>query len=179
MLIALGIPPVLMPRSSDLPAQDLPVYGGTGGASFVRSCGSGKVLTGFTYRSAEVIDALQLLCRPVNSDGTLGSQSIVGSWVGGGGGTQDTKSCGAGQVVTGAKIFHGWYVDRMVLVCRQWHPSTRGIATKVAATSVVIGGSSSADNHTEVCEARTQPVRGIRGREASFIDAIGFFCDEP
>ena len=179
LLLALGLPPVLMTRWVDLPTQFLPVYGGTGGASFQRSCGSGKVLTGFTFRSASVIDALQILCRPVNSDGTLGAETVVGSWAGGGGGTQDTKRCSAGSVVTGAKIYHGWYVNRMELICRQWLPATRGIATKVPATTVAIGGPTSADNHGEFCEAPTQPVRGIKGREASFIDAVGFFCDEP
>ena len=179
MLVALGFAPALMTRSVDLAAQYLPTYGGTGGTSFQRSCGAGKVLTGFTFRSASVVDAVQILCRPVDSDGNLGPETVVGSWAGGGGGTQNTRRCATGAVVTGASIYHGWYVDRIGLFCRAWIPATRQFSLKGSPTVVFVGPPTSADLNTDVCESASQPVRGIRGREASFIDAIGFICDEP
>src|SRR3954470_16189159 len=88
--------------ATDLPTQKLPVYGGSGGTAFERSCGAGMVLTGFRYRSGFFVDALGLLCRPVNADGKLGSETTVGTLAGGGGGTSKSVSCPAGSVVASA-----------------------------------------------------------------------------
>jgi hypothetical protein len=81
--------------------------------------------------------------------------------------------------VTGAKIYHGWYVDRIALLCRTWIPTTRQFLLKGEAAVVYVGPATSADLNGEACEDPRQPVRSIRGREAAFIDAIGFVCDEP
>ena len=47
----------LLPRlaltSSDLPPQNLPILGGTGGTAFSRDCGAGRVLSGVRYRSED------------------------------------------------------------------------------------------------------------------------------
>jgi hypothetical protein len=166
--------------TTDLAAQVLPVLGGSGGTSFSRSCGSGKVLTGFAYRASAVVDGLQLLCRTVGADGRLGTQSTVGSYVGGSGGTQGVASCPLGRVVSIASIRHGWYVDRITLGCRKWDPSARRWLTDAqgGVEILAIGGIGGTEN-TEECESTRQPVRAIRGRAASFIDAIGLTCDEP
>jgi hypothetical protein len=168
------------PAPADLPAQTLPVFGGTGGSTFSRSCGSGKVLTGLQYRASAVVDALALLCRPVGADGRLGTQSAVGSYVGGTGGTQGVAACPSGRVVAVASIRHGWFVDRITLGCRKWDFNTRRWLTDAqgGVEIVTIGGIGGTDNISE-CESTRQPVRSIRGRAASFVDAIGFTCDEP
>jgi hypothetical protein len=58
-------------RPSDLPPQYLPVYGGSGGTAFTKDCGSGYVLTGLRYRSSLLVDAIGIMCRPVNANGSL------------------------------------------------------------------------------------------------------------
>ena len=178
LAVACGVIP-LSASSPALPAQLLPVYGGADGTAFTRSCGTGKVLTGLRFRDGLLVDAVGLLCRPVNANGTLGSETTVGTLVGGSGGTSGTVSCGSSGVVTGGTIKHGSYVSFVSLRCRVWETSSRSF-TSVGATGGSFGsvGTPGAMNE-EACEARTQPVTGMRGRSHSLVDAIGFICDEP
>jgi hypothetical protein len=169
----------LVPRSApDLSAQYLPVYGGSGGAAFTRSCGSGKVLTGIRYRAGMSIDAIGLLCRQVLADGSLGSESTVGTLVGGGGGTAGSDSCPAGTVITGGRIHYGTYVDAVSLYCHTWDKATRtssGPLQGYAGTGRVAFSTSA----SAICEQKSQPMVALRGREASMVDALGFICNEP
>jgi hypothetical protein len=160
-----------------LPPQYLPIYGGGGGNSYTRSCGAGKVLTGFTYRSGMLIDAIGVQCRPVLSNGSLGPQS-TGTLVGGSGGTTATRSCAADRVVTSLKIYYGSWINEIRITCRLWNPSTRKFGGTETYASV---GPQSLPDHTstETCESDTQPGNGIRGRAANAVDAIGMICDEP
>lgn len=168
----------LLPRHApDLPAQLLPVYGGSGGTAFSRDCGAGKVMSGLRFRSGLVLDAVGLLCRPVNADGTLGAETTVGTLTGGGGGTSFTVSCTSGRVVQGANIFYGAFVDGVQLLCRDWSAATRTVSS--SGGYFPMAGRSSGNQAREVCEEPTQPARAIRGRSASLVDAIGFICNEP
>lgn len=164
-------------RAPDLPAQYLPVNGGSGGAPFTRSCGAGKVLTGLRYRTGLSIDAIGLLCRQVGADGSLGTESTVGTMAGGGGGTSGSTSCPAGSVVRLARIYYGTYVDGVLLHCMQWQKSTRSMGAVAAVRT--FGRTAFNTGQTSQCEADTQPVVAIRGRAAGFVDALGIICDEP
>jgi hypothetical protein len=184
LLLALSLgmfsPASLQP--GNLPPQQLPVYGGSGGTAFSRNCGAGKVLTGLRARSGAMVDAVGILCRPVLSNGSLGPESTVGTLAGGGGGASETANCGLGQVVTSAKIKDGGtlqpYVRRIAFRCRAWDRNSRKVTGSESAAHVINQSDSDAGND-ERCEAPTQPANGIRGRAASFVDAIGFICDEP
>ena len=166
-------------RSTQLPQQLLPVYGGAGGTSFSRSCGVGKVLTGLRFRAGLLVDAVGLLCRPVSATGTLGSESTVGTLVGGSSGTSGTVSCATGSVVIGAGIRHGSYVDALRLNCRRWQASERKFDAVGGFTNTIGNSLSIAASDAEQCASVTQPAIGIRGRSHSLVDAIGFICDEP
>jgi hypothetical protein len=185
LLLTLGwsVLAIVPARAIDYPAQPLPVYGGTGGTAFTRSCGADKVLTGLRYRYGILIDAIGLLCRPVNADGTLGSQVSVGTMVGGGGGDAYTMSCPSGEVAMGANFNHGTYVTGMMLHCRRWAPATRTYASSAAggAGHIVNGRGyvSTSRFAEELCERTDQPFVAIRGRAAMFVDAVGFTCNEP
>lgn len=181
MLLALswGTFAVTPLRSTPLPQQLLPVYGGAGGTSFNRSCGAGKVLTGLRYRAGLLVDAVGLLCRAVNANGTLGSESTVGTLVGGSSGTSGTVSCATGSVVVGAAIRHGSYVDALWLNCRTWVASTRRFGTDGRFINAIGNSLSTGAHNEEKCEESTQPAIAIRGRSHSLVDAIGFICDEP
>lgn len=165
-------------RAPDLPEQRLPIYGGSGGTAFSRSCGSGRVLTGVRLRTGLEMDAIGLLCRPVNADGTLGSQTTVGTLAGGGGGTSSIVHCGTGNVVTGARIYYGGFVSAVALQCQAWSASARGFTGAIGGTEVG-GRSVGASRSEERCEASTQPVVAIRGRAEGLVDALGFTCNEP
>lgn len=69
LLSLLGGALVLAPRRApDLPAQLLPVNGGSGGTAYSRDCGAGRVVTGLRMRSALLVDAVGLLCKPVGDE---------------------------------------------------------------------------------------------------------------
>lgn len=164
--------------AADLPPQLLPILGGSGGSSFTRSCGTDKVLSGLQYRAGLVVDAIGVLCRQVLATGALGTQSAVGTLVGGGGGTAGTINCPSGTVVTAAKITFGTYVDDVEIHCRTWYRDLRRWGG--GATEVRIRNVSEAKRHEwQQCESTAQPVVAIRGRARELVDAIGFTCDEP
>jgi hypothetical protein len=178
MALASSALALLPMRAPDLPAQLLPVLGGSGGSAFARSCGAGRVLTGLRVRAGLSLDAIGLLCRPVNADGSLGSESTVGTLAGGGGGTADFDSCPAASVAVGARIFYGTYVDGVILFCHAWDKSTRRFGSS-KVYEVKVGRTTMSTLRTTLCEQPTQPMVALRGREASLVDAVGFICDEP
>jgi hypothetical protein len=165
-----------------LPTQYLPIWGGSGGSGYTRSCGTGKVLTGLQFRVGLVVDAVGVLCRTVQADGTLGSQTTVGTLVGGGGGsTVNLSSCPSGQVVTGARVIFGSFVDGIALECSAWNASARTFGSTVVKRLYIGADVEKPGGNTRgsSCEANTQPAIGIRGRASVVVDAIGLFCDEP
>jgi hypothetical protein len=179
MLVALASTTLaLLPmRSSDLPAQLLPVFGGSGGAAFSRSCGADRVLTGLRFRVGAAVDAIGLLCRPVNANGTLGSQTTVGSMAGGGGGTFGTIACPLNTVVRNGTVFYGSVVDGVRLTCTAWVPDSRSMGAFVRHET--FGRTVANSMGQGFCEALTQPAIAVRGRAGLVVDALGFTCDEP
>ena len=178
LVMAYGMIP-LATSSTALPTQYLPIWGGGGGSGFTRSCGAGKVLTGLQYRAGLVIDAVGVLCRPVQADGKLGSETTVGPLAGGGNGTPDSRSCPGGHVLASSEIVFGSFVNAIRLYCHPWSASSRTFGSNpqfmIARGTSLTGGTLKGN----VCEASTQPAIGIRGRASALVDAIGFFCDEP
>jgi hypothetical protein len=172
---ALALAPI---RATDLPTQLLPVYGGSGGTAFSRNCGDNRVLTGLRFRSGAVIDAVGLLCRPLNADGSLGSETTVGTLAGGGGGTSGVVRCVNNTVVRAAYVAFGSVVDGLKLQCYPWDKTTRAV-TGSLQSQLIVGDLSAPNYEFEACTAKAQPAVGIRGRAGFVVDAIGFTCDEP
>lgn len=137
-------------------------------------------MTGVRYRASFQVDAVGLLCRPVQSDGALGGETEVGSMAGGGGGTFGTRSCPTGKVVTGQIIYYGNLVDGFYIRCRSWVASTRTFGSGSVVPDKIgrIGGAGSSSGSKD-CEAPGQPAMGIHGRAHSLVDALGFTCNEP
>ena len=162
--------------STDLPAQLLPVYGGSGGTAFSRDCGAGRVLTGLRYRSGQLLDAVGLLCRPVLSNGTLAPETTVGTLAGGGGGSSNTVSCPTGKVMVGARIYFGSWVNGVELECPNWNAATR---TRSGSITSLNAANTMGHGESEYCESSAQPAHAIRGRSGGFVDALGMICDEP
>jgi hypothetical protein len=168
--------------ATDQPPQLLPVYGGSGGSSFTHDCGARHALTGLRFRTALVVDAVGILCRPVNADGSLGPESTVGTITGGTGGATGTVSCPAGKVIMAADLSYGSYVSYMALECAPWSASAHTF-THTASTGTGLYVGAVLTPHTgygrEQCESNRQPASGIRGRAGAFVDALGLVCDEP
>ena len=167
------------PLLSDLTPQVFPVMGGSGGSSFSRSCGSGKVLTGLYGREGLVVDAIGVLCRPVNANGTLGSESAIGSLAGGSGGTSASESCPTGTVAVSLNFRAGSYVNYAYLLCKRWDPATRKFTGSIVNSAPGLGYAAGGTYYKQECSQPAQPINGFRGRGASVIDALGAICNEP
>ena len=178
LALSLGMVPAVPLSSSRLPEQLLPVYGGSGGTAFSRSCGAGKVLSGLRSRGGVLLDAVGLLCKPILANGSLGPETTVGTLAGGGGGTSGTVSCAASDVMTSVRIYHGAYVNAVAIVCRKWDAAGRKVTGDEDGRENTMGTRTGTSN-AEGCGAVTQPMRGIRGRSAGLVDAVGFTCNEP
>ena len=180
MLIPLALATIAMtPYAPDAP-QYFPIVGGSGGSGFTRSCGAGKVLTGFFGRTGMWVDAIGVLCRPVSASGTLGAESTVGSAAGGTGGTSTSVSCASGTVVSGIFIRAGSFVNSVSITCRKWDAATRKFGGPLPNTNPGIGRMlTGGSDYTQNCELTTQPVNGVRGRAAAAVDALGAICNEP
>ena len=166
--------------SIDLPTQKLPSFGGSGGMAFTRECGNGRVLTGLRGREGMVVDAIGLLCRPVNASGALGEETSVGSLAGGGGGITKVMSCPTGHVVAGLRIKYGTYVDMISLHCKTWTASTRTYSGVIYLMNLIgRGGVAGGDVTASNCGSNRQPASGIHGRASGLVDATGLTCDEP
>jgi hypothetical protein len=167
--------------AADLSAQVIAPYGGSTGTSFTRGCGADHVMTGLRVRYGALVDAVGLLCRPVNADGSLGTESAVGTMVGGTGGTATSVRCPAGSVVAGGKLyaFAPPYptMTGFTLSCRNWVASGRRFGTTSTGTLAI--GALMGTTSGSMCAQQVQPMVGIRGRSGAIVDALGFTCDEP
>ena len=165
----------------NLAPQILGPAGGSGGTAFTRNCGQGQIMSGVSYRAGLVLDAVMLRCRPVNANGTLGTSSTVGTQVGGGG-PFTVGECGPTRAVNKVTVFFGSFVDGMVITCVPWDAATRQFNPDDPSLVVVtIGRAFFTTPRTFECNptVRRQPARGIHGRAASVVDALGITCDEP
>lgn len=145
--------------------------GGRGGGPFVDHCPTGSVAVGFNGRSGAFVDQIQLLCSPINSNGTLGPRAAATAR-GGGGGRPFSQVCPGGQALIGLVGRSGAFVDQLGGHC-------------VSITSVVgLGGGSSkigpAGGNGGGPFSRACPnglvMTGIYGGSGKFLDRIGFYC---
>lgn len=178
LLATLGVP-LFAAAAVDLPPQYLPVYGGSGGSAYTRSCSAGYALSGLRYRKGATFDAVGILCRPILSDGHLGPETTVGTLVGGGGGTVAIIHCPTGTIASGAEIDYATYLGRVILYCRTWNASTRTFGGTTSDVDTGFDLQPFKTAATELCEAAAQPVHAIRGRAGIYVDAFGLICDEP
>jgi len=171
---------VLYVPQADLHTQWLPVYGSSGGTAFALDCGNGRVMTGVRTRAARLVDAVGLICRPVNANGTLGSETTVGPLAGGGGGSVEVRRCAADAVVAGLDIRYGNVVDGFGINCKSWKASTRSVEGPPDGGGPHVGKvGMNRSREVSRCESIKQPASGLRGRAAMLVDAIGLVCDEP
>lgn len=178
-------------RAQDSDAQALPAIGTDGGTSFTRQCPAGQVLTGIRARAGVVIEALGISCRPINANGTLGTESSVGTMAGGAGGTDRSGSCPSGSVVSGqagVKAVPAG-VASFDLRCRRWDATTRRFTGGIVAVIHVVAGTGSRGVAVDAspgvnvptfdCLRQQQPAVLLRGRAGAIVDAAGLTCNNP
>ncbi|MBA3461456.1 MAG: hypothetical protein H0T46_15945, partial [Deltaproteobacteria bacterium] len=111
----------------------------------VTSCPDGAVVTGIQGRDGTLVDGLQVLCRPLLPDGTLGGE-VLGAYAGGPGGSpQGPFRCAEDAVATGFFGGVGQDLDSFGLTCRiLGFPSTAPEDINVSwPTSLPVSGNSS------------------------------------
>ena len=158
-----------------------PAVGGSGGnQSYDLDCGAGYVLVGFTARWGFVMDSLGIICRKVNSDGTLGNAITRGPVGGGGGSNVDNPSCPGTHVVQQLWTYAGTYFDGTDFICSPWSPATRTVAQPPESVPdgdmIHIGGDGGTLSRL-ACPPDGRPATGIRGRYGSFVDSLALVCD--
>ena len=163
-------------RSARVAAEELPLLGSIlTGSPFSRSCPDNHVLTGFRYRSGLTLDGIgPIKCRPIQSDGTLGTEALFGSLAGGNGGTLANKSCGANQVIAGQQSGVP-RLGSLTFFCVRWSATSKAWF----GTGDVLNLFGGAASQMRQCSSSTQPATGIRGRHGMVIDAIGLVCNTP
>jgi hypothetical protein len=170
--------PVTRADAQNAAPQYSSVFGGSGGDAFTRDCGPGRVLAGIRGRSYLFVDAIGILCRPVNADGKLGPPTAVGTLAGGGGGTSGEAICPSyAPAMIGIKVKHGAVVDLIIPQCGAWNEVSRTHSFLNTMPGGV--GRTSDPNVAFRCGSANQPGAGIRGRAKGLVDAIGMICDEP
>ena len=177
---ALVVLPLARAAAQDASPQYSTVFGGSGGDAFTRDCGAGRVLAGIRGRSGLYVDAIGIICRPVNADGTLGSPTAAGTLVGGSGGTATEAICPSyAPAMIGFTVKYGSFVDVVVPACGEWNWVARTFSYRDVRVGGVGNFSSMATSKYFQCSSKGQPGAGIRGRAKALVDAIGMICDEP
>lgn len=176
----LMLTPALAARAQDLPAQNLPLIGSSGGTYFERMCPKGSVLSGLRSRSGLVLDAVGIYCSAVRTDGTLSAPVAVGTLAGGSGGTPGGGACNG--VIAGQQgVFQvGMGIAILAGVCYRWSPAARAFTgSGIDYKWLVSAGVFTAALRLDACTEGTQPAVGIRGRAGSIVDSFGLKCNEP
>lgn len=162
-----------------------PRAGGSGGDhSYDLDCGSDAVLTGLSGRWGSWMDSIGIICRKVNTDGTLGSSFTRGPKGGTGGTEGGNPGCEPGNVVQSVRASTGTYVNGITFFCGAWSPSNRTVARAPTAGGAVdigiIGHASSQfgiQNSLLECPTDGKPAKAFRGKYGAFIDSTSLVCD--
>lgn len=93
-----------------------------GGASqrpeHASSCPAASAAIGIAARTGRFLDAVQVLCAVIRSDGSIDpARTATGEWIGGPGGEARTILCPLGQVVRGIRVRAGALVDGVGIAC--------------------------------------------------------------
>jgi hypothetical protein len=165
-------------------------YGGGGGSSFSDACTSSQVIVGINVRAGSRVDRIQAVCGTIsmstNTSTTPYSYSVstgVGSTLGthgGSGGTAYSYLCPANQMVSGIVGRQASAMDAIGINCSPLIatgiPGSYSINRGAGSSSSQYGGSGgSAFSYT--CPGN-DVVRGIFGRSASRVDALGVYCGD-
>ncbi|RYZ38734.1 MAG: hypothetical protein EOO71_22745 [Myxococcaceae bacterium] len=144
---------------------------GTPGTPFSDSCPAGSVGTGLNVRGSDRLEQVQLICRKLNLDGTLGATALTPAR-GGAGGTAATGSCASNQIMSGQLLGGEPTLRQVGALC--------STATRLKNAT---GGSDSAlgplglagPSTTTACPAG-HAITGLYGRTGVGAEQLGFKC---
>jgi len=169
--------------TSPVQAQGTAYAGGAGGQPFVRMCPAGFALAGFSGRSGQFLNSLQLRCRAVDDTGgwAPGQPEIMVAVGGeGGDGRLSPVDCPRDEFVTGLRVTHGAFVHGFRPRCQDSQGRVSDIAyfgdegtlENLGGVGEFVGGTR---QETLACPAG-RPARGVVGRSGKFVDAMRLEC---
>ncbi len=144
----------------------IPGGGGNGGSPFTLNCPTNHVVAGFLGRSGSRLDQIQLLCRSLNTDGSLGN-SVLTAATGGSGGTGFSISCTGNKMLVSAFGRTGSRVDNLGANCSNVLGTSNSSIGPVGGSGGTAFLSNCPNNHV---------ITGISGRSGAEIDHINFRC---
>jgi hypothetical protein len=164
------------------------LFGGGGGYPFADDCPAGSVGTGLsgsvaTWYGWGTVALLQLHCRALLPDGTLGIAMGPTTPRGGGGAATFLQAfiadCSDGQTLVGVSGVHSSYMNSIAGMCATIPTVTAGAGGVDSAIGPFLGigdfGSNTAFD--KPCRAG-YVITGLIGRSGDIIDAIGFRCTQ-
>lgn len=171
------------------------IFGGPGGGPFTLTCANNAVLVGFEARAGAWVDALGVICAPVNpANGRPTAQRAVGGWAGGRGGAHQESYCADGQAVIGVGLAHTrghslprQYVNTVGILCQDRPKVERCIASGEGCGPMSFAetgfGTPWYAQHRYAYDVLRCPqgevAVGITGRSGDFVDAMGLVCRAP
>ncbi|WP_224371083.1 hypothetical protein [Hyalangium versicolor] len=147
--------------------------GGSGGNEFSDSCPVGYVGTGLSIRSGDWLDQVQLICRKLNLDGTLGDTAYTperGGW----GGWPSSGSCPDDQIMTEELLGGDPWARQVGAQCST---ATRLKDATGGFDSTLSPLGREGDLWTEACPAGSA-ITGIYGHAGNWVDQVGFLCSK-
>jgi hypothetical protein len=148
--------------------------GGIASAPVDKQCPAGNVGVGIQGRSGQFVDQIELLCSPLNNDGSLGPRVGLGA-EGGGGGNPYSQICPGSNILVGFVGHSSGNLDSIGGQCKQADAivGQSGVVTQIGPN----GGDGGA-SFSNACLGR-QAVTGLRvfaGGDATVVTRIDFFC---
>jgi hypothetical protein len=162
------------PRQFSVSTDTADIQGGGGFTQgpFRRICPSGTVATGIEGRSGEFIDQIELVCSPLNGEGSTGTPtSLVAD--GGPGGNPFSQTCPEKQVLVGFYGGSSGNVERIGGVCN--HPE--GVVGQTGFQPMRIGpnGGSGGSPFVSGCKP-TFAVTGLIVWRNNLVSRVDFQC---
>ena len=169
-----------------------PAYGGPGGSEFFLRCACGQYLVGFRARAGAWVDAIGLVCAPMDAATRKTSTNLIRTgWAGGKGGGAQEAYCPAGEKVTSIGIAHTRqsdgspkFVNSIDIKCDGHEETTACISSGEGCksgrhTDGLVYFLNVAYWYDKVRCPDGEYATGVHGRAGAFVDALGLICELP
>lgn len=176
-ILAAPLPPMYTVVSNT--AYDIPGGGGVTTPPVRLACPTGSVATDIQGRSGEFIDYIQLVCAPLNGDGSLGNFSSTQA-AGGNGGDPFHETCGNGQVLVGMTGWSSGNLEQIGGQCNSVAAIVGAATGSVAPTVPSTTGRAHGSAFTRSCKS-SYAVTGLvisAGGNPVLVSRMDFTCSE-
>lgn len=157
----------------------MPVVGDHGDKSVHAECPPGQTMVGFSGRTGTWVDAIQLVCAPIN-----GQPVAIGPRYGGAGGRDTDSLCPKGWRMQNVSLNMTTHLARVAAIeysCKsrktgETNDNVFGDAAYVSrCPGIGVGNCNSTNNEFQPCAADEEPV-GFNVNYGKDVNAFGLIC---